>query len=59
MLHNKANSIVILLKQLASAAPQSFTCNNMSGVQSDDVMITNDEEDDNESKSVHPDELVT
>ena len=57
--YNKAESITTLLKQLISAVPWSFTCNSISGAQSDDTILINDEDSDSEIPPVNPDELVT
>ena len=56
--YNKAESITMLLKQLISAAPWSFTCNSISRTQSDDAILINDEDSDNELLSINRDELV-
>ena len=56
--YNKAESITTLLKQLTSTAPRSFTYNSISGAQSDDAILMNDEDSDNELPPVNPDELV-
>ena len=54
----KVDSIAILLKQLTSTAPKSFSYNNIYGAESDNAIEIEDEGNGNEISSNNQDDLV-